>query len=50
METEAINQLAQFVAAGGDVGVWVVAFLMFKFDKRLSAVEWHTGVRHGPKT
>lgn len=42
MEVDAINQFAQFMAAGGDIGVWVVAWLLWKFDNRITALEWRT--------
>lgn len=52
------TELLQYLAAGGDVGVWVLVIVFWKYDKRLTALEygfknlremWATFGPHFPK-
>ena len=36
METD----LLQYLAAGGDVGVWALVFLFWRYERRLTALEF----------
>ncbi len=40
-------ELLQLLAAGGDVGVWVLVFVMWRFDRRLLQLE--VEMRRGKK-
>lgn len=35
-----MEELLKFLAAGGDIGTYVLLFAIYKIDKRLSVVEY----------
>lgn len=39
-----MDELLQVLAAGGDVGIWAVFYVIWRFDRRLLKLEMKVGV------